>query len=134
MVRLLSGENIAAVQYRLTAKDGSEKYVELSGAPQYKDGEVEAIIVVARDVTERKRADEALRESEQRYRKLANSSLTGIYVRQKGRFKYVNDRFSEVLGYSSEEVLSMAFTDIIHPDDHQSAEPARALDGQESEH
>ncbi len=68
------------------------------------------------DITERKRAEEALRESEQKYKTLTDSSLTGIFIHQDDRYVYVNDRFAEMLGYDPEELLRKKHYEVIHPD------------------
>ena len=57
------------------------------------------------EVAERKRMEMALRESEERYRILAENSLTGIYVHQDGKFVYINRRAAETLGYSENELV-----------------------------
>lgn len=71
------------------------------------------------DITERKRAEEALRESEERYRAIVNQVIVGIgEVDLTGKFTLVNDRFAEITGYSREELLSgMRMQDITHPED-----------------
>ncbi len=79
------------------------------------------------EIVERKRADEALTESEARYRQLTENSLTGVFVHQDGIAVYVNNRLAEMLGYAPEEMIGRPFLDAVHPDDHQpAAENARA--------
>jgi PAS domain S-box-containing protein len=62
-------------------------------------------IVVARDITQRKQAEEALRTAEEQFRGLVEQSIAGIYIIQDGRFAYVNPRFAQILGYDSAEEL-----------------------------
>jgi len=58
-----------------------------------------------RDVTGRKKRDEALRESERKFRDLVEKSLVGVYLIQDGLFRYVNSRFAEILGYKAHELI-----------------------------
>ena len=58
-----------------------------------------------RQISEVKRTEEQLKESERRYRVLTDSSLTGIYIHQNGRFTFVNERLARMFGYSPEEML-----------------------------
>ncbi len=69
------------------------------------------------DVTEQKLAEEALRESEERYRLLAQNSLTGIYIHQDGFFVYVNDRLASMMGYAVQDMVGRKFWDFVHPSD-----------------
>ena len=70
-------------------------------------------------ITERKRVEEALRESENKFRSFADNSLVGIYLIQEGVFKYVNPKFAEIFGYTVEKCLdNMLFGDIVYPEDY----------------
>ncbi len=66
----------------------------------------------------RKRAEKELRESEEKFRDIAEISLAGVYIIQDGIFAYVNKKFAEILGYSVEECLNnMHFRQTVHPED-----------------
>ena len=65
----------------------------------------------------RKRAEEALRESEEKYRHLIEHSNDAIVVAQDGMLRLVNARAVEITGYSKEELMSLPFPMLIHPDD-----------------
>jgi len=66
----------------------------------------------------RKRVEKELRESEEKFRNIAEISLAGVYIIQDGIFIYVNKRFAEILGYSVEECLNnMHFRQTVHPED-----------------
>jgi len=66
----------------------------------------------------RKRAEKELRESEEKFRDIAEISLAGVYIIQDGIFTYVNKKFAEILGYSVEECLNnMHFEQTVYPED-----------------
>ncbi|MCX6571434.1 MAG: PAS domain S-box protein [Candidatus Aminicenantes bacterium] len=70
------------------------------------------------DIAERKRADEALRESEKKYRLLIETADESIVVAQDGLLKFVNPAALGLLeGYSEQELMDRPFTEFIHPDD-----------------
>ena len=80
--------------------DGTPVWVELRRSATPSD-EGWTIVGVVRDITERKRSEEALRAAEEQFRGLVEQSLAGIYIIQDGRFVYVNPRFAEIFGYAS---------------------------------
>src|SRR5919112_1435682 len=98
-------------------KDCSEFPIEMSLGETYEDGE-RLFTSVIRDVTERKRFEEALRESEQRFRGSFERAATGMaLVGTDGRFLRVNKSLCEILGYPERELLGKTFQEITHPDD-----------------
>ncbi|BAI60426.1 putative histidine kinase [Methanocella paludicola SANAE] len=68
------------------------------------------------DISERKHAEEALQESENKFRVLAETSLAVVCVYQGDRFVYVNPSTERITGYSRNELLEMNFWDFVHPD------------------
>ena len=72
-----------------------------------------------RDITERKRMEQELLESEERYRLITQNSLTGIYIHVGGLLKFVNRRFAEMLGYAPEEIVGRQYWDFVHPEDRE---------------
>ena len=77
------------------------------------------ILAVLRDIDQRKKAEEALKESEARYRMVTEGSLAGVYVIQDGGFAYVNPTMAQTFGYQPEEIMARAVEprDLIHPED-----------------
>jgi diguanylate cyclase (GGDEF)-like protein/PAS domain S-box-containing protein len=69
---------------------------------------------VVRDVTERKREEEL-------YKTLATSSPVGIYIIRDGKFRFINPKFQEFVGYTAQELLGMESISLIHPDDREAA-------------
>ena len=98
-------------------KDGTTFPVEVS--LRWVQLEREYMVVVARDLTERKRAEEALRRSEERFRTLYERSPVGICCIEtgSGRFLGVNPKYCEITGRTEQDLLSRDFQSITHRDD-----------------
>jgi len=73
---------------------------------------------IGRNITENKKADDALRQSETRFRGLVEQSLVGIYILREGRFFYVNPKLAEIFGYASpdEIVFGKRTLDLVAPE------------------
>ena len=98
-------------------KDGSIICLESSiSAERDKENKPIRILTVNRDITDRKRAEKKLRSSEEKFRMLAESSPLGIMMHQGDRWIYANRAAVEISGYTEEELYSMDFWDIVHPD------------------
>ncbi|AFY53900.1 PAS domain S-box [Rivularia sp. PCC 7116] len=77
-----------------------------------------SVLWVARDITQRKTAEEALRESEERFRAVYEQAAVGIFmVSLYGEFIEVNPRFCEIIGYKEELLKQVSWQDITHQDD-----------------
>ena len=99
-------------------KDGNPRNVEVHGYPIFDEqGNVSQIIESSVDVTERKRAEDALRESENKYSTLVNNSPTGIYIDQDGKIVFANDKLSEIYRYPIEELVGIESRQLVHPED-----------------
>ncbi len=76
------------------------------------------VLCVLRDIGERRRAEATLRESEAKFRDLAEKALVGVYLIQDGRLKYANPRLAEIFGYGVDELVGrVPVADLVHPDD-----------------
>jgi PAS domain S-box-containing protein len=93
-------------------------YDELEQRVQARTGELARTTEKLKsELSERKRAQEALRESEEKYSTVAESSLTGIYIDQNGKIVFANKTFAEIYGYSRQELVGMESWKLVHPDD-----------------
>ncbi|MEZ5171761.1 MAG: PAS domain S-box protein [Acidimicrobiia bacterium] len=119
--RILTGE-VVVEDVRRRCKDGSLIDVAVHGSPiRDPDGEITAIVVVASDITDRKRAEDALRESEERFRALvaASGDLT-LVVDAEGIVSYVSPSSLEFLGLREKDVIGRVLgDDQVHPDDRE---------------
>ena len=76
-----------------------------------------AIIAQGQDITERKQAEEALRESEEMSRSMLDNAAIGIYLLQNKKFLYVNPAFEKIIGYTSAELVGQEAINYVHPND-----------------
>lgn len=67
------------------------------------------------DITPRKKAEEALQESQEKYRLLFENASDAIFIAQDGVIKFPNPRILDLVGYTAEELAQMPFTDLVHP-------------------
>jgi PAS domain S-box-containing protein len=105
-------------EFKVKDKDGLERPVIFSkDVFRDENGRVEGIVGAFMDITERKRAEEALRQSEEKFRILTESSPTAILLYQNNKWVYANPAAMEITGYTEQELQSMNFWDIVHPDD-----------------
>jgi len=110
-----------SMEYRILWPDGSLHWIA-SRSQVFNDdaGKPWRMIGVHKDITERKQAEEALRESEERFRVMFDQAAVGIaLVGLDGYFIQVNPAMSEITGYSTDELLQMRIQDISHPEEQQ---------------
>ena len=105
-------------QFRMRRADNSEFDGEvIATLMKDTDGKPQNIITVIRDITERKRAEEALRESEEMSRSMLDNAAMGVYLLQDKKFLYVNPTFEKITGYTSEELVGQEAINYVHPND-----------------
>ena len=80
------------------------------------EGKVDAILGTSRDISERVRAEEALKESETKFRAVADTSVAAIFIYQGEKFIYANPAIITNTGFTLEEFLEKRFWEIVHPD------------------
>jgi PAS domain S-box-containing protein len=110
------------VEITAVRRDGSEFPVELSIAP-HRSGKTWFFSGFVRDITERKRSEEALRASELRWRTMFEKFPVGIVLRDtEQRYMAANPAFQQMVGYSEEELRQLSPLDITHEDDRPATE------------
>ncbi len=104
----------------LRRRGGEQLWVRCTAVANHDGGGglrwVDGVVI---DNTERHRAEQALRESEERYRAVTDRSLTGVYIHRGGRFIYANQRLAEIMGCTVEDLLGMPFWELVHPQDRE---------------
>jgi PAS domain S-box-containing protein len=101
-------------------KDGSHLHVSLILVPFLVPGGEPAVYAIYRDITERKRAEQALRASEERWRAIFENSAVGIALTDPGGiFTVTNRAFQEMVAYTDEELRALSFIDITYEEDRE---------------
>lgn len=104
----------------IQAKNGHRVALELSTRLIYADGEPVGVQGIARDITERKRADEAVSESERRFREiLENIQLVALMLDRHGRVTFCNDYLLRMTGWQREEVVARNWFELFIPVEHR---------------
>ena len=108
--------HVKELEARFVRKSG-EVGVGLMSARILRFGGEDVILSITRDITDRKAAEDALRESEEKYRLLVEHAGEAIFIAQKGMLRFVNRRTEQLSGYTSEELITKPFQELVHPDD-----------------
>ena len=117
MMKVLSGKRIPLSQYEFISKDGTKKFGEISATPLIREGKVVAMVSVARDITERKSIEDALKQSKEKYRIVLEANPDPVVVYDmEGNVTYFNMAFSNVFGWRLEECIGKKM-DVFVPTD-----------------
>src|SRR5918998_564484 len=124
-----SGYRLADTESQEVDRHGSIKYFLNNLIGIVENGSLMRAWGTQRDTTERKQAEEELRESEERFRRTFEQAAVGMaHVATDGHWLRVNRRLCDIVGYEKEELLGLTFQDITHPDDLETdLEGARRL-------
>ncbi|WP_054033124.1 hybrid sensor histidine kinase/response regulator [Desulfatitalea tepidiphila] len=108
--------HVKELEARFVRKSGEVGVGLMSARILRFDGE-DVILSITRDITDRKAAEDALRESEEKYRLLVEHAGEAIFIAQGGMLRFVNRRTEQLSGYTSEELVAKPFQELVHPDD-----------------
>ena len=100
-------------EYRLIRKDGEVIYVRTEGVIQHNSGGSARVFATLHDITESKQAEQALIESETKFKRLSNLTFEGIVLHQNGIAIDINLSFSQIFGYTREEVIGKNIVKLI---------------------
>jgi len=105
--KLIAGEIAPSTfEYKLLKHDGTPFWGELlSTALRNAQGEFKGLMSLIRDITRRRRADEELRESQERFKRLAEATAEGIFIHEEGRVIDVNQSMARMLGYEVSDLI-----------------------------
>ncbi|MBN2745403.1 MAG: PAS domain S-box protein, partial [Bacteroidales bacterium] len=106
------------VEVELVTAKGNERWVRSIGSAEYIDGKCVKLIGSIQDISERKKAEEALIESENRFKKLSSFTFEGIIIHNKGIVIDVNQSTLKMLGYKRDEMVGTNLLNAVHPDSH----------------
>lgn len=117
--RALAGEVIAKDEDRFDRADGTVQWLNWEVRPWHNaSGEIGGIVISLEEISERKRAEEALRKSEERFRAIFENAGNGIAIANcDGRVREINPAFCKMLGYTRQELVGRVAFDFVHPDD-----------------
>ena len=138
LARLAAGERIASYETVRVRRDGTPLQVLLSLSPLLdRMGRVAGASTIARDITERKRTEAALRASEARYRRLIETAEEGVWLLDtSGKTTYANERLGAMLGRDPAAMRGASFADFVHPGNRRESADrlARRRDGSPERH
>ncbi|TXT56384.1 MAG: Signal transduction histidine kinase [Promethearchaeota archaeon] len=118
-----TGEEKTNYQYELISKNGDKVYGETTIGLRYEKGKKIGFCGFLRDITDQKVAERRLKESEEKFRKIAEQSILSIIILQEDRVRYINKPFADLVGYSKEEIKDWEpseYKKLIHPEDRHS--------------
>jgi PAS domain S-box-containing protein len=116
--QLLAGQEVKGFEVRIQPPHGKPLDLEINAVPFEENGKVTKVLNLARDITKRKHAEEALRESEGKYRDLVENINEIIYsLDRSGVVTYIGPLIKNVLEYEPQEIIGQNFSQFVHQED-----------------
>ena len=124
LFRALQGERVRDVEMMIIPKQGDRRLLLASGQPLLdENGRKLGAVVAMHDVTERRRADEALRQSEARFRRIVQTASEGIWsIDTEQKTTFVNEQLCRMFGYTEEEMLGKSLFECMDEEDRSLAQ------------
>ncbi|MEG4631930.1 PAS domain-containing protein [Microcoleus sp. AR_TQ3_B6] len=126
LARAIKGEYVNDVEVFVRREDSEARWISISGYPVVDvSSQIKGGVIVCRDITERKQAEAALQESEERFRNMANNSPFMVWVTDStGYCTFLSESWYEFTGQTEETGLGLGWVNALHPEDREQAKNA----------
>ncbi len=118
--RFKTGESFGRIEIPMEV-NGKKLWIEARANLIFENGK-SLLQIIGRDITERKKMEIRLKESEDKFRSLVERSVAGVYLIQNGVFKYVNPKLAEIWGFKPEEMINKKVFYFVHPEYRKTVE------------
>ena len=116
-IEVLNSAKIQREERHTVGKDGKKRWLQIVKAPvKNKGGRPNGILISVRDITKNREAEQALRDSKERYSALANATFEAVFVSENGICIDTNQMATEMFGYEYEEIIGIHGTEVIAPE------------------
>jgi PAS domain S-box-containing protein len=136
LARAIKGEYVNDVEVFVRRDDSAERWISISGYPVVDaSSQIKGGVIVCRDITERKQAEAAMQESEERFRNMANNAPFMVWVTNStGYCTFLSETWYEFTGQTEETGVGLGWVNALHPEDREYAKNAflTANESQES--
>ncbi len=116
IAEVAKGKSIPPFEIEVLTRSGNTIF-EVTARPIKEEDRITGIHCIARDITEKKKLEEKIRESEEKYRNLVEHSMIGVYVIQDDIVKFMNREGLRILGYSEKEIIGSDFKNFFRGED-----------------
>ncbi|KPQ44324.1 MAG: sensory transduction histidine kinase [Candidatus Methanoperedens nitroreducens] len=109
--------NPQSYDVRVYNKDGKIFILSVNTVPLYENDKIIGTVSFGRDITEHKQVEEALQQSEEKYRTLIDNIQDGVFIIQDAKIQFANESFARIGGYTVEEVIGKDLQEFVAPED-----------------